>query len=195
LYREILSARDESSAARASMSSTTSHDGSRSYSTALAQEEARLYAEYPTADDIPTCTSHLDEFFRCHGSYPSICLPVSQTLMIDVALGPQFKSMYRQGTLSVCAPKFAEFKFCLSTKTLSPDERRAAWIRRRAEWWAARRVGQSSEDVWEMRRYVCLGLVRVDGAGLILAGYSEPLKNFPPPPMLSPDAVPENTTP
>ena len=62
--------------------------------------------------------------------------------------------MYRQGTLSVCSPKFAEFKFCLSIKTLDPDERRAAWIRRRAEWWASRRVGRSSEDVWEMRRYV-----------------------------------------
>jgi len=82
--------------------------------------------------------------------------------------------MYRQGTLSVCSPKFEEFKFCLSIKTLDPDKRRAAWIRRRAEWWASRRVGRSSEDVWEMR--------------------SEPLTNFPPPPMLSPDPIPENTT-
>ncbi|QRV94902.1 hypothetical protein RhiJN_22920 [Ceratobasidium sp. AG-Ba] len=138
------------------MSSTTFEDGARSYSSALAQEEARLRAEYPNPDDIPSCTSHLDEFFRCH------------------ALGPQFKSMYRHGTLAVCSPKFAEFKFCLSIKTLDPEARRAAWIRRRAEWWATRRVGRSSEDVWEMR--------------------SEPLKNFPPPPPTMPDAVPENTT-
>ncbi|CAE6502813.1 unnamed protein product [Rhizoctonia solani] len=135
---------------------STADDGSRSFSAALAQEEVRLSAEYPKPEDIPTCMSHLDEFFRCH------------------ALGPQFKAVYRHGTLAFCQPKFEDFKFCLSIKTLEPEERRKAWIRRRAEWWASRRVGQSSEDVWEIR--------------------TEPLQNFPPPPMLSPDPVPENTT-
>ncbi|ELU38805.1 hypothetical protein AG1IA_07165 [Rhizoctonia solani AG-1 IA] len=126
---------------------STTGDGSRSFSAALAQEETRLSAEYPKHEDIPTCMSHLDEFFR--------------------SLGPQFKAMYRHGTLAVCQPKFEEFKFCLSIKMLEPEERRKAWIRRRAEWWASRRVGKSR--------------------------YSEPLQNFPPPPILSPDPVPENT--
>jgi hypothetical protein len=75
-------------------------------------------------------------------------------MCIFLALGPQFKSMYRHGTLAECTPKFAEFKFCLSIKMLDPEERRKAWIRRRAEWWASRRTGRSSEDVWEMRRCV-----------------------------------------
>jgi hypothetical protein len=37
---------------------------------------------------------------------------------------------------------------------MHPEERREAWIRRRAEWWANKRVGKSSEDVWDIREYV-----------------------------------------
>lgn len=39
-------------------------------------------------------------------------------------------------------------------KVMHPEERREAWIRRRAEWWANRRLGRSSEDVWDIREYV-----------------------------------------
>ena len=37
---------------------------------------------------------------------------------------------------------------------MHPEEQREAWIHRRAEWWAHRRIEQSSEDVWDMREYV-----------------------------------------
>ena len=53
--------------------------------------------------------------------------------------------------MSVCSQKLEDFKFCLSTKGMHPEERRAAWIRKRAEWWAGRRMGRSSEDVWDAR--------------------------------------------
>ena len=42
----------------------------------------------------------------------------------------------------------------MSIKGLHPEQRRDAWIRHRAEWWARRRLGLSSENVWEMRAYV-----------------------------------------
>ncbi|KAF8756199.1 hypothetical protein RHS01_04780 [Rhizoctonia solani] len=136
---------------------STTGDGSRSFSAALAQEETRLSAEYP----------------KLKISQHACRILTNSSLPCPLALGPQFKAMYRHGTLAVCQPKFEEFKFCLSIKMLEPEERRKAWIRRRAEWWASRRVGKSSEDVWEIR--------------------TEPLQNFPPPPILSPDPVPENT--
>ena len=41
---------------------------------------------------------------------------------------------------------------------MHPEERREAWIRRRAEWWAHRRLGKSSEDVWDIRKCVSLPL-------------------------------------
>ncbi|KAF8070527.1 MCM-domain-containing protein [Lyophyllum atratum] len=44
-----------------------------------------------------------------------------------------------------------DFKFCLSLKSLHPEERRDAWITRRAEWWAHRRLAKSSEDIWDIR--------------------------------------------
>ena len=69
-------------------------------------------------------------------------------------VGKQLTSLYRYGHMSVCGPKLEEFKFCMSLKGLHPEERRDAWIRRRAEWWARRRLEKSSEDVWDIRTYV-----------------------------------------
>jgi hypothetical protein len=71
---------------------------------------------------------------------------------LPTALGSQFRSLYRSGTMADCGRKMDEFKFCLSLKSASPEDRRSEWIRRRAEWWARRRLGKSSEDVWEARR-------------------------------------------
>ena len=74
-----------------------------------------------------------------------------------LVLGTQLKSIYRFGEMARCSAKWNEFKFCMSVKGLHPEQRRDVWIRRRAEWWARRRVGLSSENVWEMRTYVpCL---------------------------------------
>lgn len=53
--------------------------------------------------------------------------------------------------MSECAHKMEEFKFCMSIKSMHPEEKRNIWIRRRAKWWARRRVAKSSEDIWEMR--------------------------------------------
>lgn len=61
------------------------------------------------------------------------------------------KSLYRYGSMAKCEQKMEDFKFCMSLKSMSLDERRNAWIRRRAEWWATRRLAKSSEDVWDMR--------------------------------------------
>lgn len=44
-----------------------------------------------------------------------------------------------------------DFKFCMSLKGETEEEKRKLWVRRRAEWWAGRRVGGSSEDVWRVR--------------------------------------------
>jgi hypothetical protein len=64
----------------------------------------------------------------------------------------QFKSLYRYGTRADCGSFLEEWKWCLANNSLTPDQKRDAWIRRRAEWWARRRLGRSSEDVWEYRR-------------------------------------------
>jgi hypothetical protein len=39
----------------------------------------------------------------------------------------------------------------MSLKFMDPEKKYDAWIERRALWWAKRRVGKSSEDVWEVR--------------------------------------------
>jgi hypothetical protein len=72
----------------------------------------------------------------------------------ETVLGTQLKSIYRFGEMARCSAKWNEFKFCMSIKGLHPEQRRDAWIRHRAEWWARRRLGSSSENVWEMRTYV-----------------------------------------
>ncbi|EPS94867.1 hypothetical protein FOMPIDRAFT_1169286 [Fomitopsis schrenkii] len=112
------------------------------FETAVQQEEACLRKVYPTPDDIPGCMKLFDDFLSCN------------------IVGKQLTSLYRYGHMSVCGPKLEEFKFCMSLKGLHPEEHRDAWIRRRAEWWARRRLEKSSEDVWDIR--------------------TEPLKDFPP---------------
>lgn len=78
-----------------------------------------------------------------------------QKLTIDATvIRNQMKSLYRYGRRSNCEGKFEEFKFCLTLKVMHPEEQREAWIRRRAEWWAKRRIDKSSEDVWDMRECV-----------------------------------------
>ncbi|KAI0919618.1 hypothetical protein AcW1_003176 [Taiwanofungus camphoratus] len=101
--------------------------------TAVKQEEAYLREVHPAPEDIPGCMKLFDDFLACN------------------IVGVQLKSLYRYGHMSVCAPKLEEFKFCMSIKSKHPEEKRDAWIRRRAEWWARRRLANSSENVWDMR--------------------------------------------
>ncbi|KAH7907454.1 hypothetical protein BJ138DRAFT_1014460 [Hygrophoropsis aurantiaca] len=115
---------------------------SAEFQAAVRQEEDYLRKVHPTADDIPGCMSLFDDYLLCN------------------VLGAQVKSLYRHGRMSECRDKMDDFKFCMSLKAMHPEQKRDAWIRRRAEWWAARRVGRSSENVWDVR--------------------SEPLQSWPP---------------
>ncbi|KAM6497911.1 Protein of unknown function (DUF3128) domain containing protein [Amanita muscaria] len=110
---------------------------------AVKQEEEYLRRLYPTPDDIPGCMSLFDTFLSCN------------------VIRSQVKSLYRHGERPDCSQKLEDFKFCLTLKSLHPEERRDVWIQRRAEWWAKRRSDRSSEDVWDIRE--------------------EPLKSFPKP--------------
>lgn len=112
------------------------------FETAVKQEEAYLRKVHPTPDDIPSCTKLFDLFLQCN------------------VVAAQMKSLYRYGQMSECGHKLEDFKYCMSNKGMHPQEKYDAWIRRRAEWWARRRMTNSSEDVWEVR--------------------TEPLKGYPP---------------
>ncbi|KAG7445576.1 uncharacterized protein BT62DRAFT_896358 [Guyanagaster necrorhizus] len=103
------------------------------FATAVKQEATYLRLVHPTPDDIPSCFRLMELAMGCHG------------------IRSQVKSWYRQGESSRCAYKHDDFKFCLSMKWMESDERYEAWINRRAEWWARRRLDKSSEDVWAMR--------------------------------------------
>ncbi|KAF7795413.1 hypothetical protein EIP86_006571 [Pleurotus ostreatoroseus] len=122
------------------------------FETAVKQEEAYLRRVHPTPDDIPGCMKMLDDFMSCHGALTDG--PAT------TVISSQVKSLYRHGHMAECNQKLEDFKFCMSSKSMHPEERRNVWIRRRAEWWARRRMSGSSEDVWEMR--------------------TEPIQNFPP---------------
>ncbi|TNY22571.1 hypothetical protein DMC30DRAFT_348813 [Rhodotorula diobovata] len=84
------------------------------------------------------------------------CLTLFDNFLLCYSLASQIKSVYRHGAPRECTPKFEDFKFCMSIKNLSDEQRDEVWVRRRAEWWARRRLGKSSEDVWEARRCVAL---------------------------------------
>lgn len=100
----------------------------------VVKEEEVIQGAAMTLDEIPTCMSLFDTWASCF------------------ALGPQFKHVYRYGHPNNCKPKLEDFKYCLTLKGLSPEERRNTWIQRRAEAAATKRLSQSSEDVWTLRR-------------------------------------------
>lgn len=122
------------------------------YETAVQQEIAHLKKVHPKPEDIPSCMALLDTFLSCHRE--CVLIQIRQVLTNRVVLNNQMKFLYRYGHMAECAQKAEDFKFCLSNKSLHEEERYEAWIRHRAEWWAKRRLAKSSEDVWEVRRYV-----------------------------------------
>jgi hypothetical protein len=120
----------------------------------VAQEEARLHQLHPTPEDIPSCMTVFDAFLSCNSTSVLLQGPRSLLTSKKKVLGTQLKSIYRFGEMAHCSAKWNEFKFCMSIKGLHPEQRRDAWIRHRAEWWARRRLGSSSENVWQKRAYV-----------------------------------------
>ncbi|KAF8806419.1 hypothetical protein BYT27DRAFT_6624159 [Phlegmacium glaucopus] len=105
------------------------------FKVAVEQEEARLRLLHPTPSDIPSCLSTFDDYLACS------------------LIRNQIKSIYRFGhRTKECDRKYDGFKFCLTLKIMHPEEQRETWIRRRAEWWAHRRLGKSSENVWDIRK-------------------------------------------
>ncbi|KAF8332609.1 uncharacterized protein EI90DRAFT_674281 [Cantharellus anzutake] len=99
----------------------------------MKQEVERLRKLHPTVDDIPSCMKLLETFTHCN------------------MLNSQIRALYRFGEMNDCKQKWEDVKFCWTLKAQTPEERRESWIQHRAEWWASRRVGRSSEDIWEIR--------------------------------------------
>lgn len=97
----------------------------------------------PSPSDHPGARVHFLSRLTC------ISLYYVRTLVV----GNQIRSLYRHGRGSECSDKWDDVKFCLSLKSLEEEQRRKAWLRHRAEWWARRRIGRSSEDVWDVRTY------------------------------------------
>ncbi|WFD29547.1 hypothetical protein MSPP1_000556 [Malassezia sp. CBS 17886] len=101
----------------------------------LVKEELAMHAAATPDAEIPSCLTLFDKWLSCY------------------ALGPQFQNVYRYGTVTDCAAKREDFKFCLTLRELDPDARRRAWLARKAERTAHQRQGyRSSEAVWEIRR-------------------------------------------
>ncbi|KDN39240.1 hypothetical protein K437DRAFT_270342 [Tilletiaria anomala UBC 951] len=103
------------------------------YNEAVQDERILQAAALPLAN-MPSCMNLFDKWATCF------------------ALGPQARALYRYGTFQDCKDKLDDFKFCLTLKGMSNEERRQVWIERRAEQSAAKRLQSSSEDVWDLRR-------------------------------------------
>ena len=124
------------------------------FKTAVKQEEEYLKRLYPTPEDIPGCLNLFETWTGCNGVFSQFRLCTLSKWVLSAAVRSQVKAVYRYGGRPRCSQKMDDFKFCLTLKALHPEEQREAWIRRRAEWWANRRLTKSTEDVWDMRECV-----------------------------------------
>ena len=122
----------------------------------LSRKKLRDFGSYTQRQMIyPDVSVHLMTTSHAMVSQISSLKPRTQIESLQSSVvRSQIKNLYRFGERTKCDPKFQSFKICLSTKMMHPEERRETWIHRRAEWWANRRLGRSSEDVWDIREYV-----------------------------------------
>ncbi|KAK0534206.1 hypothetical protein OC834_001993 [Tilletia horrida] len=100
----------------------------------LVKQELVIQAAAMSKDEMPSCTKLFDRCLSCF------------------ALFPQLNAIYRHGSFSACEDKVDDWKACLTLRGLDPDEKYKAWIQRRAEIAAHKRMGkQSTEDIWSFR--------------------------------------------
>ncbi|CDZ98313.1 Protein of unknown function DUF3128 [Phaffia rhodozyma] len=100
------------------------------------QEIELQNALYPKPEDVPSCMDLFDARMKC---------------MIGGT--NQGRHIYQYGALDGCRDQENDFWFCWSNLRASSDaeQKRELWVNRRAEWWTSRRLGASSEDVWDAR--------------------------------------------
>ncbi|SPO26327.1 uncharacterized protein UTRI_03916 [Ustilago trichophora] len=114
------------------MSSSTSP---ASQYASLVEEEVIYHKASTPISEMPSCTDMFDKWAQCF------------------ALGPQLRAVYRYGEFQDCKGKLDDFKFCLTMKGMSQEEKYEAWIRRKSEKSAEARLGRgSAENVFLLRR-------------------------------------------
>ncbi|CAD6584725.1 MAG: hypothetical protein CYPHOPRED_002831 [Cyphobasidiales sp. Tagirdzhanova-0007] len=86
-----------------------------------------------------------------NGGLPS-CVTLFDNFLLCFAVGSQFTSLYRYGTARDCSAKWDDFKFCMANRSLSEEQKTEEWIKRRAEFWAVKRLESSSEEIWEAKK-------------------------------------------
>ncbi|KAL9941011.1 hypothetical protein V8E36_000499 [Tilletia maclaganii] len=100
----------------------------------VVQQELVIQAASMSKEEMPSCTKLFDEVVRCY------------------ALFPQIRHIYRYGNISDCADKSDNWKACLMLRGLDGEEKYKAWIQRRAEIAAHKRLSkESTEEVWSFR--------------------------------------------
>ncbi|SCZ89063.1 BZ3500_MvSof-1268-A1-R1_Chr1-1g00927 [Microbotryum saponariae] len=138
----------------------SSSSASRTFASLVEEERPLQAASVAMEGGMPSCIKLFDHYLSCYCELRN----VNHTLVIVRVLTPssfgraainsQTRSLYRHGTVKDCSPQFKEFKFCLSLKAQTTEERDAIWVQRRSEMWARRRMEKNSEDVWEARKNV-----------------------------------------
>lgn len=138
--------------------SLPSEGSTRKFAQIVEEEIPIQKANLPVNGGTPSCVTLFDNFLLCFSASLSLrtscpfCEVIIDLLLSNLGVRNQFTSLYRYGTARECAAKWEDFKFCLSTRSLSEERKEEEWIHRRAEHWAERRVGPSSEDIWEAKK-------------------------------------------
>ncbi|KAF2812090.1 uncharacterized protein BDZ99DRAFT_460870 [Mytilinidion resinicola] len=91
--------------------------------------------------------------------YPSSmsCSAAFDSAFYCQSLGGKFNDIYRYGELRSCSEHWAQFWFCMRSKSLGEAERRRAVQAHYRQKAARVKAGKSSEDVWEVRRAPVVG--------------------------------------
>ena len=126
----------------------------KSLFTAINPEAASRAAE--TARNPPPALSPEEE---AESLYPTTmkCSQAFDNAYYCSSMGGQLNNIYRYGGLRSCTDQWKQWRFCMRCKAMGEEERK----RRIREWYmerdARKRVGTSSERVWEVRTEPVVG--------------------------------------
>lgn len=96
----------------------------------------------------PPASEELDGTF-----YPTTmsCSQAFDVAYFCSSMGGQLSNVYRYGGLRSCTEQWRQWRFCMRTKAMSEDEKKRRIREFYMEREAKKRVGRSSEKIWEIR--------------------------------------------
>ena len=121
--------------------------------TSINPQAASRAAETVQNPPPPASEEHADSLYPTYMS----CTQAFDLAYYCSSMGGQLNNIYRYGGLRSCTEQWKQWRFCMRTKAMGEDEKKRRIREFYMEREAKKRVGRSSERVWDVRTEPIVG--------------------------------------